>query len=124
MKKNNSTNDQIVNIIPRVSRDCIEPQWEAITRDAPHVAVKDMIRILNIENPELLKFLTASVSGILGPEELLDPDEGLLRIMFLGHLGVMYRMIRAQMQANMYDDAWPIGLSDEEDPTEEPDVPF
>jgi hypothetical protein len=83
-----------------------------------------MIRILKVENPELLKFLTASVAGILGTEELSDPDEGLLRMVFLGHLGVMYRMIRAQMQANMYDDAWPIELSDEKDTTEEPDVPF
>ena len=124
MKNQNPTNTQTVNVIPRVSRECIEAQWEAITRHAPHVAVKDMIRILKVENPELLRFLTASVAGILGTEELSDPDEGLLRMVFLGHLGVMYRMIRAQMQANMYDDAWPIELSDEEDTTEEPDVPF
>jgi hypothetical protein len=124
MKNQNLTNTQAVNVIPRVSRECIEAQWEAITRNAPHVAVKDMIRILKVENPELLKFLTASVAGILGTEELSDPDEGLLRMVFLGHLGVMYRMIRAQMQANMYDDVWPIDLSDEEDTTEEPDVPF
>jgi hypothetical protein len=124
MRKHNSTNAQTVNVIPRVSRECIEAQWEAITRNAPHDAVKDMIRILKVENPELLKFLTASVAGILGTEELSDPDEGLLRMVFLGHLGVMYRMIRAQMQANMYDDAWPIDLSVEEDTTEEPDAPF
>jgi hypothetical protein len=124
MQNQNPTNTQTVNVIPRVSRECIEAQWEAITRNAPHVAVKDMIRILKVENPELLKFLTASVAGILGTEELSDPDEGLLRMVFLGHLGVMYRMIRAQMQANMYNDAWPIELSDEKDTTEEPDVPF
>ena len=124
MKNQNPTNTQTVNVIPRVSRECIEAQWEAITRNAPHVAVKDMIRILKAENPELLKFLTASVVGLLGTEELSDSEDGLLRMIFLGHLGVMYRMIRAQMQANMYEDAWPIELSDEEDTTEEPDVPF
>ena len=124
MRKQNSTNAKTVNDIPRVSRECIEAQWEAITRNPPHVAVKDMIRILKAENPELLKFLTASVAGLFGTEELSDSEDGLLRMIFLGHLGVMYRMIRAQMQANMYDEAWPIDLSVEEDTTEEPDVPF
>ena len=115
---------QTENVIPQVSRECIEAQWEAITRNAPHVAVKDMTRILKAENPELLEFLTASVAGLFGTEELSDPDDGLFRMVFLGHLGVMYRMIRAQMQANMYDDVWPIDLSVEKDTTEEPDVPF
>jgi len=120
MRKQNSTNAKTANVIPRVSRECIEAQWQAITRNPPHVAVKDMIRILKAENPELLKFLTASVVGLLGTEELSDSEDGLLRMIFLGHLGVMYRMIRAQMQANMYDEAWPIDLSVEEDTTEEP----
>lgn len=115
---------QTENVIPKVSRKCIEAQWEAITRNPPHVAVKDMIRILKTENPELLAFLTASVTGLLETDDHAENDNELFKTVFLGHLGVMYRMIRAQMQANMYNDAWPITLSVEEDTTEEPDPPF
>ena len=105
MKINNPQN-QSFNSIPKISTSCITSQLDAICRQSPNKAGDELTAMLAEENPELLKFLMESTPDLLNTEILPRPIRDLIGKRIFLHCGLVYRFIRAQIQADSMNAAW------------------
>lgn len=94
--------------MPRISQECILAQWEAAMREPLEVVAAETLEILTQENPELLEFINESIAAIFECQMMPAPLDRVLKRMMIGHTGIVYRIIRAQMDAETLNKVWTI----------------
>ena len=92
--------------VPPISLDCINAQVSSSKRIPAEAASRQIIKLLRKENPALLAFFIESAGELLADESIPEPLAVYMRSKMLVHYGVLYRIIRAQIQANEMNDAW------------------
>jgi hypothetical protein len=106
MSNSQKPNNQHTATIPRISQECIIAQWEATMRNPSEVVAAETREILTRENPDLLEFINESITSMFECQMIPAPHAGILKRMMIGHTGIVYRIIRAQLDANPLNQAW------------------
>ena len=106
MSNSQTPNNQLAATMPRISQECIIAQWEAAMRNPSEEVTAETREILTRENPDLLEFINESITAMFECQMIPATHAGILKRMMIGHTGIVYRIIRAQLEAEPLNKAW------------------
>ena len=104
MEKSNKNNRFAT--MPTISLGCINAQVASIARKSSGRATREIVKLLKKENPVLLEFLMESFAQRITDKTYPGPVAYYMRSELLAHCGMLYRIIRTQLQADEMNDAW------------------
>ena len=98
--------------MPLVTQQCIKSQWSVISRTSPKDAYTHARKLLKRENPELGCFLDSMIELVFSDDDMPIPLQVHLHHMVYAHCGIMYRILRAQLEADVMAHDWPVDAPD------------